>query len=198
LFFFCETEPGKGGETSILHAVELYDELAELYPDAVAEVESKGVRYIRVLSEDDDPSSAIGRGWKNTYNTTKKEEVEKKLKASGYQWEWLPNGNLKTISPILQAIKTDDRIGKKVYHNQLVAAYTGWVDARNDPKKAICLGDMSPIDDDFMQGTVELMEKYRVNIPWKKGDCMLIDNKLAMHARMPFERPRKILASLAK
>jgi alpha-ketoglutarate-dependent taurine dioxygenase len=198
LFFFCEVEPGKDGETSIMHAQEFYEELREKFPDKVDLLEQKKVRYVRVLSEDDDPSSAIGRGWKNTYNTTDRAQVEKQLAESGYSWEWMPNGNLKTISPELEAVKYYPKLGKKVYHNQLIAAYTGWIDSRNDPKKAIVFGDRSAIDSEFMDESVKLAEKHRVNIPWKVGDVMLIDNMIAMHARMPFERPRKVLASMAK
>jgi len=33
------------------------------------------VRYIRVLGEEDDPTSIIGRGWKNTFNANNKEEA---------------------------------------------------------------------------------------------------------------------------
>jgi alpha-ketoglutarate-dependent taurine dioxygenase len=198
LFFFCEVEPGKAGETSIMHAQEFYEELRAKFPEKVEELDKRKVRYIRVLSEDDDSSSAIGRGWKNTYNTDEKSKVEAQLNDAGYNWEWLPNGNLKTISPELEAIKFYSKLGKKVYHNQLIAAFTGWIDSRNDPKKAIVFGDKSAIDVEFMNETVKLAEKHRVNIPWKSGDVMLIDNMIAMHARMPFERPRKVLASMAK
>lgn len=28
----------------------------------------------------------------------------------------------------------------------MIAAYTGWIDSRNDPKKAVQLGDGTPVD----------------------------------------------------
>ena len=35
-------------------------------------IEEKGVRYIRVMPKEDDPTSAIGRGWKSTFNCQSK------------------------------------------------------------------------------------------------------------------------------
>jgi len=198
LYFSCQLPAKSGGETSLVGSWVVLEELRAKHPGFVAAVEEKGLRYIRVLSEEDDPSSAIGRGWKSTYWTDSKEEVERKLAEKGYTWEWLKDGCLKTISPVLSGVRQDPRTKRKVYFNQMIAAYTGWKDSRNDPEKAIVLGDFTPVDPVAMKDTVEIMKKYQVNFPWQKGDVVLVDNILTMHARMPFEAPRKILASLAK
>lgn len=67
LFFFCDEAPAIGGETPILVSHEVYDYLAEKHAAAMSDIESSGVKYIRVLPEEDDPTSAIGRGWKSTF-----------------------------------------------------------------------------------------------------------------------------------
>lgn len=67
LFFFCDIPAQTGGETPILVSHEVYDRLREIHPHVLDDIEQTGVQYIRVLPEDDDPTSAIGRGWKSTF-----------------------------------------------------------------------------------------------------------------------------------
>ncbi|CAI7815892.1 unnamed protein product [Closterium sp. NIES-53] len=52
--------------------------LALTHPSFVAQLRAKGLLYVRVLPEEDDPSSAIGRGWKSTFLTQDKEEAQEK------------------------------------------------------------------------------------------------------------------------
>lgn len=72
LFFFCEVEPGSGGETPIVLSHVVYERMKERYPEFVERLEKYGLLYVRVLGEDDNPSSPIGRGWKSTFLTTDK------------------------------------------------------------------------------------------------------------------------------
>jgi hypothetical protein len=43
--------------------------MSERFPDFMEKVEEQGVRYIRIMPCEDDPTSAIGRGWKSTFLT---------------------------------------------------------------------------------------------------------------------------------
>lgn len=92
-----------------------------------------------------------GRGWKSTYLTEDKLEAERKCTADGGTFEWLPDNCLKTISPILSAVKPDPRSGKMTWFNSIVAVYHGWRDSRNSPEKAITYGDDSPLDAEDVQ-----------------------------------------------
>ncbi len=67
LMFFCEIPPKIGGETPILVSTEICEKTFEAYQEEMDRIEQLGVRYIRVLPQEDDPTSAIGRGWKSTY-----------------------------------------------------------------------------------------------------------------------------------
>uniref|UniRef100_A0A2P2MKI7 TauD/TfdA-like domain-containing protein n=1 Tax=Rhizophora mucronata TaxID=61149 RepID=A0A2P2MKI7_RHIMU len=78
LFFFCEVEPGSGGETPIVLSHIVYERMKEKYPDFVARLEEHGLIYIRVLGEEDNPSSPIGRGWKSTFLTKDKSVAEER------------------------------------------------------------------------------------------------------------------------
>ena len=78
LFFFCEVEPASGGETPIVLSHVVYDRMKEKYPEFVERLEKHGLLYIRVLGEDDNPSSPIGRGWKSTFLTSDKAVAEQR------------------------------------------------------------------------------------------------------------------------
>lgn len=55
----------------------VYDWLQENYPEFLKNAEDKGVKYVKVAPEEDDPTSALGRSWKSMYGVTTKEEAEK-------------------------------------------------------------------------------------------------------------------------
>lgn len=203
LFFFCETPAETGGETPILISSEVCSKLEDLHPEFMSKIEQYGVRYTRILPEKDDPTSAIGRGWKSTYLTETREEAEEKMREQNVTFEWLSDGsgNLKTTTAVLPAIRIDsgiNRSNKKTFFNSMVAAYTGWNDSRNDGKKAVEVGDGTYCEDIVINDAVKVMEDICVAFKWQKGDVMFVDNRQAMHARNPFTGKRRILASLAR
>ncbi|CAI0423427.1 unnamed protein product [Linum tenue] len=52
--------------------------MKEKHPEFVARLEEEGLLYSRVIGEEDDTSSAIGRGWKSTFSTNDKEVAEQR------------------------------------------------------------------------------------------------------------------------
>ena len=67
LFFYCDEAPKEGGQTPILPSGEVCNKLYGLHSDTMNQIEKEGVRYVRYMSAEDDPTSAIGRGWKSTF-----------------------------------------------------------------------------------------------------------------------------------
>mmetsp|Transcript_36827 Transcript_36827/g.95372 ORF Transcript_36827/g.95372 Transcript_36827/m.95372 type:complete len:675 (-) Transcript_36827:23-2047(-) len=198
IFFYCDVEAKEGGETPIILSNLVFEHFQKNHPDFCAKVEKLGVRYVRILPEEDDPTSAIGRSWKSTFLVQTKEEVEAKMKELGTEWEWMENGNLKTITKVVPAVRLDERSGKKMFYNSMVAAYLGWIDSRNDPKKAIMLGDGSEVDTSALENVANFMKENRVCFKWRKGDILLVDNTVTMHARETFSPPRRILAAIGR
>jgi hypothetical protein len=96
---------------------------------------------------------------------------------------------------VLPAIRTAPS-GRKVFFNQLIAAFKGWKDSRNDPSKSITHGDGAPLDPQGVQAAVEIADELTFDVPWRNGDVVLVDNYLAMHGRRSFQGQRKVLASL--
>ncbi|KAL6496994.1 hypothetical protein OROGR_028923 [Orobanche gracilis] len=199
LFFFCEVEPASGGETPIVLSHVVYERMQEKYPDFVEKLEKHGLIYTRVLGEEDDPSSPIGRGWKSTFLTKDRGVAEQRAAKLNMNLEWTDgDGVVKTLMGPIPAIKYDEARQRKIWFNSMVAAYTGWEDARNDPKRAVTFGDGSPLPGHIVYDCLKILEEESVVLPWQKGDVMLIDNLAVLHSRKSFTPPRRILASLCK
>ncbi|CAF0954143.1 unnamed protein product [Didymodactylos carnosus] len=196
LFFYCDIPSSRGGATPICYSPLIYETIRQERPEFVAKLEEKCIRYTRILPDGDDNSSAIGRGWQSTYLTEDPKRAEELCKEQGTDYEWLENGCLKTVTKVLPAIRLDERTGKHSWFNSIVAAYKGWRDSRNDPKKAVTYGDGTEIEEEYIEFCETLMQKLCVSFKWEKGDVLLIDNKQVLHSREAFEPPRKILAAL--
>jgi hypothetical protein len=168
LFFSCEIAPSTGGQTTLVPSNVIYNEMLKRRPEFVKRLEQEGVRYIRIMPENDDPNSPIGRGWKSTYLTSNKEDVVKKAGAQGTELEWLENGNLKTTTKILPGVKEDPRTGKKTWFNSIIAAYLGWQDSRNDRTKAVVFANGDVMDPEDMRTLEEVFEENAMDFMWKK------------------------------
>lgn len=196
LFFFCQTPAEEGGETPLCRSDVLFERLAERCPEFAKDCEEKGLRYSNVMPAENDPKSGMGRSWKSTLRAETRDEAESRLREIEYEWEWLPDGSLRATTPVLPAVR-DVGQGRKAFFNQLIAAFQGWKDDRNDPSKAIRFGDGSPLDRDAVNIATELAYEMAFDLPWQKGDAVLVDNFVTMHGRRTFRGTRKVLASLA-
>jgi alpha-ketoglutarate-dependent taurine dioxygenase len=195
LFFFCEQPAETGGATPLCRSDVLWHRLRAEYPEFAHNCESKGVRYTNVMPSQNDPTSALGRGWQGTLRAATQEEAEARLRGLNYSWTWLPDGSLRATTPVLPAVRALEG-GRASFFNQIIAAFQGWKDQRNDPSKAITFGDGTPLDRAAVDGATRLSEELSFDIPWQRGDVALVDNYVTMHGRRTFTGTRKVLASL--
>lgn len=195
LFFFCEEPAEQGGATPICRSDVLWERLGRRCPDFARDCVGKGLRYTNVMPSQDDPTSGMGRSWQGTLRASSREQAEARLRELGYYWEWRPDGCLRATTPVLPAVR-DLPGGRRSFFNQLIAAFCGWKDGRNDPSKSITFGDGSPLDADAVRAAIALADELTFDIPWRRGDVALVDNFVAMHGRRTFSGKRKVLASL--
>jgi hypothetical protein len=195
LFFFCEQRAESGGETPLCRSDVLWDRLRGECPEFARNCELKGLKYSAVMPGENDPTSGMGRSWQSTLRASTREQAEGRLKALGYSWTWFDDGCLRATTPVLPAVRPLPD-GRKTFFNQLVAAFQGWKDERNDPSKAITFGDGTLLDRDGVDVATRLSEELSFNIPWQRGDVALVDNFVTMHGRRAFTGTRKVLASL--
>lgn len=197
ILFFCEIAPQAGGATPLCRSDILYQRLAERCPEFIEACEAKGLCYTNVMPGTDDPQSGMGRSWRSTLGVEDAKAAQARLDELDYSWQWLNDECLKVTTPPLPAVMVV-RPGQKTFFNQLIAAFCGWKDSRNDPTEAIRHGDGSPLDAEAVGIAGELAEELTFDHHWQPGDIVLLDNTVAMHARRPFEGTRKVLASLAE
>ncbi|MEZ6045951.1 MAG: TauD/TfdA family dioxygenase [Planctomycetaceae bacterium] len=186
-FFFCEIAAEEGGATPICRSDVLYDRLAHECPDFIHNCETKGLKYSNVMPGEDDAQSGMGRSWKSTLRVESKEAAESRLLELGYSQNGMPMVlcALHDTSPPLHSRSLRRA---QVFFNQLIAAFCGWKDARNDPSDAIRHGDGSKLDRDAVMRAVELADELTFDVQWQAGDAILVDNTLIMHGRKPFKR----------
>ncbi|XP_047962094.1 clavaminate synthase-like protein At3g21360 [Salvia hispanica] len=197
LFFFCEEEAASGGETPILLSHILYERMKEKYPNFVGNIEELGLMYTRFLEGEDDTSSALGRGWKSMFGTSDKIVAQQRAAKLNAKLEWTENGVKMIVGPVPGIKRDETRPHRKIWFNSMVAAYTAEGGGRNDPKKTgVSFGDGKPLPENIIHDCMKIMEEESIDIPWQKGDILLIDNLAVLHSRKPFTPPRTILAAL--
>ncbi len=197
ILFYCEVASAEGGATPLCRSDVLFERLQARCPEFAAKCEQDGLQYTNVMPDSDDPHSGMGRSWQKTLGVDSREAAETRLRELGYSFQWLGDGCLKATTPPLPAVM-EVAPGQKTFFNQLIAAYCGWKDERNDPSEAIRHGDGSKLDGDAVNVAVRLAEELAYDHLWQAGDIVLLDNTVTMHARRPFVGTRKVLASLAE
>ncbi len=195
LLFCCLQPAREGGATPLCRSDILFDQMIEQCPEFAKDCETKGLQYTNVMPSESDASSGMGRSWQDTFRAESREGAEQRMKAMGYSWEWLPDGCLRATTPVLPAVY-EVSPGRLVFFNQLIAAFRGWKDSRNDPSRAIAFGDGTPLNRDTVLLVAEMAEELTFDLQWQQGDVALVDNFLVMHGRRSFSGPRKVLASL--
>ena len=196
LFFFCELPAESGGATPLCRSDILWERLAVACPQFARDCEQKGLRYSNVMPGEADLTSGMGRSWQSTLKAPTRAQAEARLQKMGYEWTWQEQDCLRVTTPVLPAVRRLPG-GRSAFFNQLIAAFQGWKDERNDPSRAITFGDGTPLDRGAVDVATRLCDELSFDIPWQRGDVALVDNFVTMHGRRTFTGPRKVLASLA-
>ena len=195
LIFFCQIAAEDGGATPVCRSDVLWERLRAQQGAFAADCEAKGLRYTNVMPGVADTASGMGRSWQSTFSVDNREAAEARLAKLGYTWQWQANGDLSVTTPLLPAVRQFGN-GRTSFFNQLIAAFKGWKDTRNDPARAIRFGDGSPLNPADVAAASAIADELTFDIPWRNGDIALMDNYVVMHGRRTFKGTRKVLASL--
>jgi hypothetical protein len=197
LFFYCQKAAEQGGATPLCRSDVLWEEIVKERPLFAHDCETKGLQYSNVMPSTDDPASGMGRSWQSTLRARTREEAQDRLRGLGYSWTWENGDCLRATTPILPAVE-DLGDGRKSFFNQLIAAFQGWKDERNDPSKAITFGDGAKLDRVDVDWVTRRANELCFDVPWQAGDVALVDNMVVMHGRRTFSGTRQVLASLVE
>lgn len=196
-WFHCVTPAAEGGETPIADSREIYRRM----PASIRKRFAPGILYVRNYGDFDVP-------WQQVFNTEHRDEVEAFCRKNGIQWEWKPDGNLRTTQ-LCQAMETHPVTGEAVWFNQahlfhisnlqpeVRESLVELLGAENMPRNA-CFADGSPIPDEMLDEVRAVLDAETVSFKWQQGDVTMLDNMLIAHARSPFKGPRKVVVAMAE
>lgn len=197
LYFFCQTAPDNGGETSLGDSRRI---LRRIRPSISGLFKQKRVLYERHLK----PETGGGYSWREAFETDDKKTVEDICRRVDAEFEWQADDCLK-IRQIRPATAAHPKTGEEVWFNQahgfhasaLDAETLAWYRARREkPRLNSSYGDGSPICALTLGHIREVLQAETVPHRWQAGDILILDNILTAHGRMPFSGARKIILAM--
>ncbi|KAF5467605.1 hypothetical protein F2P56_011838 [Juglans regia] len=192
LALFCEIPPPEGGETPFVPSFRVTERMLEEFPEAVREMEEKGLKYTFTALSRSDTSSMRGRGWEDAFGTSDRAEAEGRANALGMDMEWLPNGAAKTIlGPRSLTRVFDGRKGRRMWFNTLVGMH-------GKEHSSAMMADGTEIPDNVVKRCGEIIEEESIQFKWEKGDVLFFDNMALLHGRRPSLPPRRVLVTTCK
>ncbi|EXB53973.1 Clavaminate synthase-like protein [Morus notabilis] len=199
LVLFCETPPPEGGQTPFVPSFRITERMLEEFPEAVEEIESKGLKYTFTALNNKDTSfssssfsSMRGRSWEDAFGTSDQAEAERRAKALGMDVEWLPNDRMKTIlGPRCLTKVFDGRRGRRMWFNTLVGMY-------GKTHSSAMMANGEEIPENVVKRCEEIIEEESIQFDWEKGDVLFLDNLALLHGRRPSLPPRRVLVVTCK
>ncbi|MBT2510601.1 TauD/TfdA family dioxygenase [Streptomyces sp. ISL-98] len=199
LAFCCTVQPGGGGATPVLDAALWLESL----DDEVREAFAGGVRYMQNLHS----GFGLGKSWQDTFETTSREEVEAFLAPTGATWEWNADGGIRVASVRPSAVR-HPVTGAEVWFNQAdqwhpaglgddTAAALAQIMPADELPQSVTFADGSPIPAEYVLQIRDRGLENAVDVDWRAGDLLLIDNVLLAHGRRPFTGSRRVLVAMS-
>jgi alpha-ketoglutarate-dependent taurine dioxygenase len=198
LLFACLSAPTAGGATAVADARAV---LEALPADLVERFERDGWLLERSYNGE------IGASVAEAFGTDDRLEVERYCRANAIEFEWQPDGGLRTRQR-RRAVARHPVTGERCWFNQ-VAFLSEWTMAAEVRELLVDLygedglpfntrfGDGAPIGEDVVALINDVYDAHTISEPWQAGDLLLVDNVRIAHSREAFEGPREVLVGLA-
>src|SRR3954447_6978330 len=198
MLFACLTAPTAGGATAVADSPTV---LQALPSELVKRFERDGWLLTRSYNDE------IGASFAEAFGTEDRAAVESYCRANAIEFEWLPDGELRTRQR-RSAVVRHPVTGERCWFNQ-IAFLNEWTLAAEVREYLVDVygpdglpfntrfGNGDPIGADVVHLLNEVYEANTVREPWQAGDLMLVDNVRTAHSREPFEGPREVLVALA-
>lgn len=197
--FMCAVPAATGGQTPLADSRRI---TARLPAELRERFTEKGLRYINNLPD----KFGFGKSWQAQFETEDREEAEAILAEKGYEWEWKPEGGLRTCLAC-DALLPHPETGERLWVNQsdhwhpsglrgeMRTRLAKVLDEENFPTN-VTFGDGSPIDEADLAVVRAAVAAETVQFDWMKGDVLLCDNYLVSHGRRSFTGERKVYTAL--
>lgn len=198
MMFSCLTAPTDGGAIPVAESQAL---LRELPAEVLERFEREGWLLVRNYGEE------IGASLADAFGTDERSAVESYCRANAIQFEWQPDGGLRTWQR-RSAIVHHPETSERCWFNQ-VAFLSEWtidpeireylVDVYGEAGLPFTtrFGNGEPIGADVVEAINEIYEANTARKSWQAGDLMLVDNIRTAHGREPFDGSREVLVGMA-
>lgn len=199
LMFFCQLAATTGGATPVVDGARW---LAALDPQVRAAY-ADGVCYRQNLHG----GRGFGKSWQDTFETNRRDEVENFLAPTGASWEWRSDGSLR-ISQLRPSTIRHPVTGVEVWFNQSdqwhpaslgedTASALAQILPEDELPQYVTFADGTPIPPEYVIQVRDRGLEVAVNVDWRAGDLLLIDNILVGHGRRPFTGARRVLVAMS-
>jgi alpha-ketoglutarate-dependent taurine dioxygenase len=212
IYFFCEIAPKENGETIIADARKVYRAVNQ---DVKQRLHDKGIKYLSSyyhksqLMEWLNKFQRSHKSWPEVFETTHKEEVEKKCIENEFAFRWKKDDWIQ-INQFRPAFIEHPETKEQVWFNQIhlydfnpkllgiwryLAAKVFYI-REHTRLHEVSYADETKIPRSDIYHIMDTLDEQTVRFPWQKGDVLVLDNVLAMHGRAPFTGKRRILAAM--
>ena len=199
LMFFCEQAAETGGATPVVDGTLWLDSLDAEVSAAFA----AGLRYTQNLHD----GYGLGKSWQDTFETGDRAEVERFLAGTQAEWTWKPDGSLR-VTQLRPATIKHPVTGEEVWFNQAdqwhaaalgddTAAALAAIMPPEDLPQSVAFADGSPIPGEWAVHIRDVGLESAVDVDWRTGDLMLIDNIAVGHGRRSFTGKRRVLVAMS-
>jgi len=199
LLFFCERAAETGGATPVVDGARWLASLDAQVRGAFA----NGVRYTENLHD----GYGLGKSWQQTFETDSQDKVEEFLAGAAATWQWRRDGGLRVVQE-RPATTRHPVTGTEVWFNQAdqwhpgslgdkAAAALASVLPEDDMPQSVTFADGSPIPADYVIHIQDRGLHAAIDVDWRTGDLLLIDNILVGHGRRPFTGQRRVLVAMS-
>ncbi|HSX86565.1 MAG TPA: TauD/TfdA family dioxygenase [Pseudomonas sp.] len=199
IFLWCDIAPEWRGETPIGDCRAITRAIDPAIRERFAE---KGIMYVRNYGD------GFGLPWQTVFQTEDRAQVEAYCASVGIRVEWKENNRLRTrqVGP---ALVRHPRSGETLWFNHATFFHVSTLPASvrdalqadfadDDLPQNTFYGDGSPIEPEVLEHLRAVYLQQMIEFPWQRGDVLLLDNMLAVHARNEYNGPRRILVSMAE
>ena len=198
LLFACLSAPSAGGATAVADSPTVLDALPT---ELVARFEREGWLLTRNYNDE------IGASFAEAFGTEDRGAVERYCRANGIEFEWQPDGGLRTRQR-RSAVVRHPVTGQRCWFNQ-IPFLNEWTIASEIREYLVdvygaeglpfntSFGNGDPIGEDVVELLNQVYEANTAREPWQAGDLLLVDNVRTAHAREAFEGPREVLVAMA-